>query len=212
MIGVIAIAPIDDRPLIHFDAAQVNGDMAISEDPARTIREALTRKPTIGAANSAILKLRASDLRMDKRLDRRSVSQHVLDRIHVTAVIDHVGRFVRRANKHAACVLSGVERRLSVTFRALALAQQRHGGEDIMHVEYLDLTNVFVHVRAGASVDELLLAGVRLELVTLHRRMLVVLNHHQLTVQRPVECAQHVDALSDLSRRLTLGAKRAPLV
>eukprot|EP00966_Prymnesium_polylepis_P039444 915105-Prymnesium_polylepis.1 len=70
-----------------------------------------------------------------------------------------------------------------------------------MHVEYLDLTNVFVHVRAGASVDELLPAGVFL---ALHRWMLVVLNHHQLTVHRSIERSQQVDALSDLSRRLTL--------
>eukprot|EP00966_Prymnesium_polylepis_P133529 3086264-Prymnesium_polylepis.1 len=67
--------------------------MAISVDPACTVREALTRKSSrsVGATNSAILKLRSPDFGMDECLDRRSVNQHVLDRIHVTTEIDHVG-------------------------------------------------------------------------------------------------------------------------
>eukprot|EP00966_Prymnesium_polylepis_P230056 5323452-Prymnesium_polylepis.1 len=90
---MIAIAAIDDRPLIHLDATQVDGNMAVSVDPARTGSEKLSREihGTVGATNSAILKLRASDLGTDECLDRRPVSQHVLDRIHVATEIDHVG-------------------------------------------------------------------------------------------------------------------------
>eukprot|EP00966_Prymnesium_polylepis_P334399 7389773-Prymnesium_polylepis.1 len=80
VIDVVTVAPRDDGSLIDLDTAEIYRDMAARRSHAASI----------SATDRAIIELGLADLRVDERLDGRAIRQHVLERVNISAVVDHV--------------------------------------------------------------------------------------------------------------------------
>ena len=96
---VITITACNDASLINTQASQINSHMSDWNStsnnlhPASMFRFIITRRTTVNARLSMIIKLAIAILRMDEVFDRRAIGKHGHNRTKIVAImIEHLTR------------------------------------------------------------------------------------------------------------------------